>query len=147
MRFNQPMSKNVQKGRREVKKTSEGSKICDITGELLFNAVLPRLQKGIEISCSMLCWHVSECWLHLVMVVSSIYLKGGQGYHPPPFFSSIPEWWSQLIITFQAHEWWSQPTWAGIRHCMNSPISSVMGAIHALLNYGSQKNQTTSSDI
>jgi hypothetical protein len=49
-----------------------------ITGELLFNAVLPCLQKGIEISCSMLCWHVSECWLHLVMVMgSSIYLRPG----------------------------------------------------------------------
>jgi hypothetical protein len=50
MRFNQPMTKNVQKGLREVKKnTSEGSKIRDITGELLFNAVLPRLQKGIDL--------------------------------------------------------------------------------------------------
>lgn len=44
------MTKNVQKGLREVKKnTSEGSKIRDITGELLFNAVLPRLQKGIDL--------------------------------------------------------------------------------------------------
>jgi hypothetical protein len=51
------MSKNVQKGRSEVlkKRQKAGSKICDMTGELLFNEVLPRLQKGIEISCSMLC--------------------------------------------------------------------------------------------
>jgi hypothetical protein len=83
MRFNKPMSRNVQKGMREVQKCWRGSNICNITRELSFKwcAATIKTEAGYKSSTTE---------FHLPLVVRKSIQIGKRHNNPPNNLCPVP---------------------------------------------------------